>query len=78
MQHFVENVKKLNDTEINLSDREKEILSSLSKGNSYKMIADSVCISIDTVRYHIRNIYKKMHVHSQSEAVATALRRGWI
>lgn len=76
--YFQNNVKKPNDNDINLSDREKEILASLSQGNSYKMIADSVCISIDTVRYHIRNIYKKMHVHSQSEAVATALRKGWI
>ena len=76
--YFQNNVKKFNNSEINLSDREKDILASLSKGNSYKMIADIVCISIDTVRYHIRNIYKKMHVHSQSEAVATALRRGWI
>jgi len=76
--YFQQNVKNFNNVDINLSDREKEILVSLSKGNSYKMIADSLCISIDTVRYHIRNIYKKMHVHSQSEAVATALRKGWI
>jgi DNA-binding NarL/FixJ family response regulator len=61
-----------------LSEREKEILSSLSQGNSYKMIAESVKISIETVRYHIPNLYNKMHVHSQSEAVATALRKGWI
>jgi DNA-binding NarL/FixJ family response regulator len=76
--YFHHNVKKSDDLDINLSEREKEILSSLSQGNSYKMIADSVNISIDTVRYHIRNVYKKMHVHSQSEAVATALRKGWI
>jgi DNA-binding NarL/FixJ family response regulator len=76
--YFQQNVKNFDNVDINLSDREKEILASLSKGNSYKMIADSSSISIDTVRYHIRNIYKKMHVHSQSEAVATALRKGWI
>jgi DNA-binding NarL/FixJ family response regulator len=75
---FQKNVRISDDSEVNLSDREKQILTNLSKGNSYKMIADSICISIDTVRYHIRNIYKKMHVHSQSEAVAKALRRGWI
>ncbi|NOX37311.1 MAG: response regulator transcription factor [Calditrichaeota bacterium] len=61
-----------------LSKRELEILEGLSRGNSYKMLADSLCISMDTVRYHIRNIYKKLHVHSQSEAVAKALRKGWI
>jgi DNA-binding NarL/FixJ family response regulator len=58
----------------NLSDREKEIVSCLVKGMSYKLIADACCISIDTVRGHIRNVYEKLHVHSKSEAVATAIR----
>jgi DNA-binding NarL/FixJ family response regulator len=58
----------------NLSDREKEILSCLVKGMSYKLIADACFISIDTVRGHIRNIYEKLHVHSKGEAVATAIR----
>ena len=62
------------DQSFNLSDREKEILSSLADGNSYKIIADKLFISIDTVRSHIRNIYKKLHVHNQSEAVAKALK----
>lgn len=63
--------KELND----LSDREKEILECLVEGMSYKMIASSCKISIDTVRFHIRNIYEKLHVGSKSEAVAKALRR---
>jgi len=58
----------------NLSDREKEILSCLVKGMSYKLIADACTISIDTVRGHIRNIYEKLHVHSKSEAVAKAIK----
>ena len=58
----------------NPSEREKEVLSGLVKGMSYKLIADACFISIDTVRGHIRNIYEKLHVHSKSEAVATALR----
>jgi len=78
VNYFQNNVKKSDNLEISLSDREKNVLTSLSKGNSYKLIADSECISLDTVRYHIRNIYRKMHVHSQTEAVATALRKGWI
>src|SRR5258705_5872711 len=57
----------------NLSDREKEILSCLVKGMSYKLIADACSISIDTVRGHIRNIYEKLHVHSKGEAIATAI-----
>ena len=58
----------------NLSEREKEILSCLVKGMSYKLIADACSISIDTVRGHIRNIYDKLHVHSKSEAVAKAIK----
>ena len=57
-----------------LSLREKEILSALVNGQSYKMIADSCFISIDTVRSHIKSIYGKLRVHSKSEAVATALK----
>ena len=56
-----------------LTRREKEILSSLSKGNSYKMIAAEMNISIDTVRTHIKNIYEKLQVHSQIEAVSKAM-----
>ena len=48
--------------DFNLSEREKEILSCLVKGMSYKLIADACFISIDTVRGHIRNIYEKLHV----------------
>jgi DNA-binding NarL/FixJ family response regulator len=58
----------------NLSGREKEILSCLVKGMSYKLIAEACFISIDTVRGHIRNIYEKLHVHSKGEAVATAIK----
>jgi DNA-binding CsgD family transcriptional regulator len=39
------------------------------------MIATSCKISIDTVRFHIRHIYEKLHVSSKSEAVAKALRK---
>jgi DNA-binding NarL/FixJ family response regulator len=58
----------------NLSDREKEVLKYLVKGYSYKMIAATCFISIDTVRGHIRNIYTKLHVNCGREAVAKALR----
>jgi DNA-binding NarL/FixJ family response regulator len=59
---------------INLSTRETEILSFLTKGMSYKMIADTCSVSIDTVRFHIKNIYEKLHVHSMTEAVSKALK----
>jgi DNA-binding NarL/FixJ family response regulator len=57
----------------NLTERECEILNLLVKGNSYKMIADQCFISMDTVRSHIKKIYEKLHVHSQTEAVAKAI-----
>ncbi|MBT1699031.1 response regulator transcription factor [Fulvivirgaceae bacterium PWU4] len=57
-----------------LTAREKEILSSLARGNSYKLMAAEYSITIDTVRAHIKNIYGKLQVHSQTEAVSKALR----
>lgn len=57
-----------------LTSREKEILGKLVEGNSFKAIADSLFISVETVRFHFRNIYKKLHVHSQSEAVIKAMK----
>jgi DNA-binding NarL/FixJ family response regulator len=56
-----------------LTPKEKEVLTSLSKGNSYKLIATELQISLDTVRSHIRKIYEKLHVHSQTEAVRKAI-----
>ena len=55
-----------------LSPREKEILVSLSKGNSFKMIAAEFSVSVETVRTHIKRIYEKMQVHSQTEAIFKA------
>ncbi|MEE9430285.1 MAG: response regulator transcription factor [Melioribacteraceae bacterium] len=73
-----ENSTKLDPSDETLSDREKEVVNRLSEGDNYQQIADTLCISVDTVRHHIRNIYKKLHVHSQSEAVAKAIRKGLI
>ena len=64
----------LKENSFNLSSREKEVLSCLVKGMSYKLIANACFISIDTVRGHIRNIYEKLHVHSKGEAVAAAIK----
>ncbi|WP_036381539.1 response regulator transcription factor [Muricauda sp. MAR_2010_75] len=62
----------------NLSPREIDVLVSLSKGNSYKMVADHLCISLETVRSHIKKVYDKLHVRSQGEAIGKALREGLI
>lgn len=63
-----------NAAEYMLSPREISILKCLVNGDSYKMIADHCDISIGTVRSHINNIYKKLHINSKSEAVAKALK----
>lgn len=60
--------------ESNLTAREQDIVNGLVDGLSYKMIADRFDISIDTVRAHIRNIYKKLHVNSKGEVIAKSLR----
>jgi DNA-binding NarL/FixJ family response regulator len=57
-----------------LSEREKEVLKYLVQGMSYKMIAETCFISPETVNGHIKNIYKKLQVHSKSEAVAKAIK----
>jgi DNA-binding NarL/FixJ family response regulator len=56
-----------------LTNREKDILASLSKGNSVKMIAAALGLSVETVRTHTKHIYDKLHVNSQTEAVSKAL-----
>jgi len=60
--------------ETGLTEREKEILVLLVDGMSYKKIAATCFISADTVSGHIKNIYKKLQVHSKSEAVAKAIK----
>ncbi|MDZ7767223.1 MAG: response regulator transcription factor [Melioribacteraceae bacterium] len=57
-----------------LTKRESEVLTELCNGSSYKMIADKLFISEETVRKHLKNIYRKLEVHSKSEAVAKAIR----
>lgn len=52
-----------------LSVREKEILDLLAKGIRYKEIADTLFISVETVRTHIRNIYQKLEVNTRMEAI---------
>ena len=59
--------------ESNLTDKEKEIVSCLVDGLSYKMIATEENISIETVRTHIKNIYKKLQVHSKAEVIKKSL-----
>ena len=62
----------------NLTQKETAILQCLVNGLSYKMISNELFISIDTVRFHIKKIYDKLHVHSATEAVSKALKDGLV
>ena len=73
INHFQENAPKKN-SDSDLTPREHDIVNGLVDGLSYKMIADRYDISIDTVRAHIRNIYKKLHVNSKAEVIAKSLK----
>ena len=58
-----------------LSRREREVLSLLSQGLMYKEIGNKLAISLDTVRKHLGSIYRKLHVHSRTDAVRHYLQR---
>jgi len=59
-----------------LSQREMEILQLMAGGENYKTIAGNAFISYETVRTHVKNIYKKLHVTCRSEAVLKAIQQG--
>jgi len=61
-----------------LTDKEQEILEHLATGRSYNEIAKILFLSVDGIRYHIRNIYEKLQVHSRSEAVSKAINKKMI
>ena len=58
--------------------REQSVLELLAAGHSYSKLAVQLGISVNTVRNNIRSIYEKLHVHSRSEAVSKAIRKGFI
>jgi DNA-binding NarL/FixJ family response regulator len=77
LQYF-QQPPKSHPTDHLLSQREQDILRGLMKGFSYKLIADELGISIDTVRSHIRHVYDKLQVNSKTEAILRAMKEGWI
>lgn len=72
-QQFAPTVQ--DDEKFILSGREKEILSLMIEGFSFHVIAEKSFISYETVRTHVKRIYKKLHVASASEAVVKAIRQ---
>ncbi len=67
-----ENTSGSQNTEKLLTKREKQILECLARGQGSKEISDSLYISIDTVKTHIKNIFRKLDVKSRLEAVIAA------
>ena len=65
-------------SDIELSEREKEVLKLAAKGMTNKDIADTLCISIRTVQGHINNIFHKLGVGSRTEAIFQSVKKGWI
>jgi DNA-binding NarL/FixJ family response regulator len=63
---------------LELSEREKEVLTLAAKGMTNKEIADNLCLSIRTIQGHINNIFHKLGVGSRTEAIFQSVKRGWI
>ncbi len=59
-----------------MTAREEEVLKFLVKGFTKKEIAEQLSISQHTVDMHLRSVYRKLHVRSQTEAVSKAIRQG--
>lgn len=55
-----------------LTSRETEVLTMLSKGNSYKSVAIHLEVSPNTIKYHVKNIYDKLQVHNREDAIKKA------
>lgn len=57
-----------------LTEKESQVVQLLTDGLSYKMVADRMQISMNTVQTHIKNIYKKLQVHSKAEVISKRLK----
>lgn len=73
MQQIPQHVRPEESPDYQLTPREKEVLTCLVNGQSYKMIAADLHISYETVRSHVKKIYEKLHVASLTEVVAKAI-----
>ncbi len=69
IQHFAPKKKK----ESILTDRQKEIVKNIVEGLSYQEVADRLFISIETVRSHIKRIYKVLHINGKAELIRKSI-----
>jgi DNA-binding NarL/FixJ family response regulator len=74
-QKFAPPQQETSDESANLTKREKEILLLMMEGNNYHVIAEKCFLSYDTVRTHVRSIYKKLHVASVNQAIVKAFKQ---
>jgi DNA-binding NarL/FixJ family response regulator len=68
---FQSQVQTVSEVE-SLTARENEVLQHVKHGMTNQQIADYMCVSVATVKFHLQHIYKKLHVHSRSEAAYKA------
>ena len=61
-------------SDYNLTPHEIRLLQLLAEGHNYKTAAEELGVTVNTIAFHMKHIYEKLHVHSKSEAVAKALR----
>jgi len=73
-QQFAPAPKKTSPGYAELTSREKEILTLMMEGDDFRTIAKKIFLSYDTVRTHVRGIYKKLHVASVNEAIVKAFK----
>ena len=71
-------IRPVSHTQYELTAHEVRILKLLVEGHNYKTAAAELHVSVNTISFHVRRIYDKLHVHSKSEAVAKALRNNLI
>jgi DNA-binding CsgD family transcriptional regulator len=63
---------------LDLTGREQDVLRSLAAGHTYQETADELVLGVETVRSHVRALYRKLQVHSVGEAVGRAIRDGLV
>ncbi len=63
---------------LGLTEREVHVLRTLVEGLTYRQTADRLGVSLETVRSHVKSIYRKLQVHGVAEAVGRAVREGWV
>jgi DNA-binding NarL/FixJ family response regulator len=76
--HLFRELRSSPELEDSLTPQERRLLALFADGHSYQGAADAMYVSVNTIRNYIRSIYRKLHVHSKSEAVSKALRAGSI